>query len=96
MQTHSTGRTSLKLPPTLQARLNSLAKIRNSSMHALMIQGLEIYVEREEKREFLRQEARAAHEEFINTGLHLKNAEVIAWMDEIIEGKKVPLPPCHI
>lgn len=96
MQTQSTGRTSLKLPPTLQARLNSLARVRNSSMHSLMIQGLEMYVEREEKRESLRQEARTAHKEFIETGLHLENAEVIAWMDEIIEGKKGPLPPCHI
>lgn len=96
MQTQSTGRTSLKLPPTLQARLNSLAQVRNSSMHALMIQGLEMYVEREEKRESLRQEARAAHEEYVKTGLHLRNDEVIAWMDKIIKGKKEPMPPCHI
>lgn len=96
MQTQSTGRTSLKLPPTLRDRIDNLAKARNSSMHALMVQGLEAFIEREEKREALRQEARAAHEEYVKTGLHLRNDEVIAWMDKMIEGKKESMPPCHI
>lgn len=96
MQTQSAARTSLKLPPGLRARLDNLAQVRNSSMHSLMLQGLEAFVEREEKREALRQDARAAHDEYMATGLHLKNQEVIAWMDKMIQGKKEPMPPCHI
>ncbi len=96
MQTQATAGITLELPPTLRDRLENLAKARNSSMHALMVQGLEAFIEREEKRETLRQEARIAHEEYIRTGLHLRNDEVIAWMDKMIEGKKEPMPPCHI
>lgn len=61
-----------------------------------MLQAIESYVEREEKREALRQEAKAAHEHYVQTGLHLTNAEVIDWMDKIIQGEKTPLPPCHM
>jgi hypothetical protein len=55
----------------------------------------EIYPDRAEKREALRQEARAAHDHFMRTGLHLTNAEVLDWMEKIIQGEKVPLPQCH-
>jgi len=87
---------SVRLSPVLHARLVNLAGIRNRSPHALMLQAIENYVEREEKREALRQEAYAAHEHFTLTGLHLTNPEVVGWMDTIIEGKKVPMPKCHI
>lgn len=37
----------------------------------------------EEQRESLRQEARAAHEHFMLTGLHLTGEEVDGWLDEL-------------
>jgi predicted transcriptional regulator len=95
MQT-STGPTSVKLPQPLRERVKSLADARRQSVHAVMVQAIENYVDREEKREALRQEARAAHEHFMLTGLHLTNAEVIGWMDTIIRGEKAPMPKCHI
>ena len=96
MQTQESTRTSLKIPRDLSARLDNLAQARNRSKHAIMLSALEAYADREEKREALRREARAAHERFEETGLHLTNAEVIAWMDKMIQGRKEPLPPCHI
>lgn len=95
MQT-STTPSSVKLPQPLRNRVKSLADARNQSVHAVMVQAIENYVDREEKREALRQEARAAHEHFMLTGLHLTNAEVVEWMDKIIQGEKVPMPKCHI
>lgn len=61
-----------------------------------MLQAIENFVDREEKREALRQEAKAAHEHYMQTGLHLTNDEVVGWMDKIIQGEKVPMPKCHI
>jgi predicted transcriptional regulator len=87
---------SVKLPQSLRERLKNLANARNQSAHAVMVQAIESYVEREEKREALRQEARTAHEHFMLTGLHLSNTEIIEWMDKVIQGEKASLPKCHI
>ena len=96
MQPNTTTPASVKLPNPLRERIKNLADARNQSAHAIMLQAIENYVDREEKREALRQEARAAHEHYIQTGLHLTNAEVVDWMDKIIQGEKMPMPKCHI
>ena len=61
-----------------------------------MLQALETFVSREEQRESLRQEGIAAWEEFQRTGLHLTVDEVRGWIDQIRQGKKVPMPKCHV
>ena len=87
---------SVKMPPALRARIQSLADARNQSAHAVMLQALEAYIDREEKRESLRQEARAAHEHYMRTGLHLTDDEVSEWIAQLRQGKKVPMPKCHV
>jgi len=87
---------SVKLPHALRERVKNLAEVRNQSAHAVMVQAIERYVEREEKREALRQEARAAHEHFMLTGLHLTGEEADAWMDKLADGQDVEPPACHI
>jgi predicted transcriptional regulator len=61
-----------------------------------MVHAIESYVDREEKREALRQEARAAHEHYVLTGLHLTGEEAAAWLDELADGQDVEPPSCHI
>jgi len=94
MQPHVNA--SVKMPPNLRDRIQALAQARRRTPHSLMLQAIESYLDREEKREALRQEARLAHEHYVQTGLHLTNAEVVEWMDKIIQGGKPPLPKCHI
>ena len=50
---------------------------------------------RKELREALRQEAKAAHDHYMQTGLHLTAEEVNAWIDELEAGNNVALPKCH-
>ena len=88
--------TSVKMPPSLHARVANLAEIRQRTAHTLMLQAIETFLDREEKREALRQEAKAASDHYEQTGLHLTNAEVVGWMEKIIEGEKVSMPKCHI
>ena len=95
MQTQTLS-TSIKIPGRLRARLQNLAESRQRTPHALMLQAIEDFVSREEKREAWRQEGIAAWEEYQRTGLHLTNDEVIEWMDKIIQGEKAPMPKCHI
>lgn len=87
---------SIRMPPALHARVVNLAESRQRTPHALMLQAIESYISREEKREALRQDARSAHDEYMRTGLHLTNDEVRAWIDQLRQGNKVPMPKCHI
>ncbi|MDL2279527.1 ribbon-helix-helix domain-containing protein [Desulfovibrio sp. OttesenSCG-928-G11] len=95
MHTNTTP-ASVKLPQTLRERVKSLADARNQSAHAIMLQAIESYVNREEQREALRQEARAAHDEYLRTGLHITAAEADAWLAELEAGNDVKPPKCHI
>jgi len=87
---------SVRITPALHARVITLAEARQRTPHAIMVQAIESFVSREEQREALRQEAKAAHEHYMQTGLHLTNAEVVDWIDKIIQGEKAPMPKCHI
>lgn len=95
MQTSSVP-SSVKLPQSLRERVKTLADARNLSAHAVMLQAIESYVDREEKRESLRQEARAAHDHFVATGLHLTGEEADAWLNELANGNDVEPPKCHV
>ena len=87
---------SVKISPELDSRIKNLADLRKQSVHSVMVQALETYLTREEKREAWRKEGIEAWEEYQKTGLHLTNAEVVDWMDKIIAGENVPMPKCHI
>ena len=95
MQTQAQS-TSIKIPGELRERLHSLAESRQRTPHALMLQAIENFVSREEKREAWRQEGIAAWEEYQSTGLHLTGDEVDAWLDELAKGNDVEPPKCHI
>ena len=95
MPTHTTP-ASVKLPQPLKERIKDLADARNQSAHAIMLQAIETYVDREEQREALRREARAAHDEYMRTGLHVTAAEADAWLAELEAGNDVEPPKCHI
>jgi predicted transcriptional regulator len=88
--------TSVKMPQTLRDRLQKLAKVRKHTPHSLMLQAIESFVSREEKREAFRQVGIQAHEEYLRTGLHLNNEETKAWLVELAAGNNTPPPPCHI
>jgi predicted transcriptional regulator len=53
-----------------------------------MLQAIESFVSREEKREAFRQIGLRAHEEYLQTGLHLNNEETKAWLAELAAGNK--------
>ena len=57
---------------------------------------METQIAQKEKRKAWRQEGIAAWKDYQRTGLYLLNSEVIDWMNNIIRGKKVSMPKCHI
>jgi predicted transcriptional regulator len=87
--------TSLKLDDEIKGRVGRLAVARRRSAHWLMREAIEQYVEREEKREQLRQSALTAWEDYQATGLHVTAEEADAWLARLEAGEDAEPPECH-
>ncbi len=96
MQNLDVKPTSIKMPVALKERVQHLAETRDKSAHALMLQAIEDFVVREEKREKLRQDAIKAHENYLQTGLHVTSVKANAWLENLAQGKSVEPPKCHL
>lgn len=87
--------TSIKLDDELKGRVQNLATARRRSSHWIMREAIAEYVEREEKREALRQDTLKAWDEFQATGLHAGADEVEKWLSRWGTEDEQPAPACH-
>jgi len=87
--------TSLKLDIETKKRIQRLAAARRRSPHWVMLEAIEQYVEREEKREQFRRQALAAWTDYQTTGLHVTAEEADAWLAKLEAGKDAALPKCY-
>jgi predicted transcriptional regulator len=87
--------TSLKLDAKIKERLQRLAAARQRSQHWLMREAIGQYLEREEKREGLRQDALAAWAEYEASGNHVTEAEADAWLARLQAGEDAEPPAPH-
>jgi predicted transcriptional regulator len=88
--------TSLKLDTELRERVQRLAAARRRSAHWVMREAVEQYVGREEQRERLRQDALAAWNHYLTTGLHVTAGEADAWLAKLEAGEDAEAPECHV
>jgi predicted transcriptional regulator len=91
----TTPTTSMKLDAGVKERLQRLAKARRRSSHWLMREAIQQYLEREERREQLRQDALAAWADYEATGLHTTGEEVDAWLARLEAGEDAEPPEPH-
>ncbi len=87
--------TSVKLDPETKARVQRLAKAQRRTAHWIMREAVEQYVEREEARERLRQDALTAWADYQATGKHVTEEEADAWLAKLEAGEDADLPECH-
>lgn len=87
--------TSLKLDDDLKSRVQHLAESRQRTSHWIMREAIAQYVDREEKREALKQETIKAWEEFQATGLHATADEVEKWLSSWGAENELPAPVCR-
>ena len=87
--------TSLKLDDELKGRVQQLAEVRRRSSHWIMREAIAQYVEREEKREALRQQTLNAWDEFQVSGPHVTGDEVENWLSTWGTDDELPTPECH-
>ena len=86
---------SVKLDQETRARLEHLAESQRRSAHWIMREAIQQYLEREEKRQAIRQEALNAWQEYQETGLHVTGDEVSAWLDTWGDENEKAAPVCH-
>jgi predicted transcriptional regulator len=87
--------TSIKLDDELKGRVQNLAAARRRTSHWIMREAIAEYVEREEKREALRQNTLKAWEEFQATGLHTTADDVEKWLSSWGTEDELPAPACR-
>lgn len=87
--------TSLKIDDGLKSRVQQLASQRRRSAHWIMLEAIQQYVDREEARESLKQEALASWEAYKETGKHLTGEEVRAWLNTWGDDDEKAMPECH-
>ncbi len=91
----SPSTTSLKLDTEIKERVQRLAAARQRSAHWLMREAIQQYVDREEKREALRQAALDAWASYQASGLHVTAEEADAWLAQLEAGEEAQAPECH-
>lgn len=87
--------TSVELDHEMNDRLQRLASVRHRSADWLLREAVEQYVEREEGRQKMRQDAVSAWEDFQATGLHLTSEEADEWLSKLESGQDVAPPACR-
>jgi len=87
--------TSIKLDDDLRDRLRVVAKDRHRSVNRLMNEALREFVERAELRAQFLREAEDAHRDYLETGLHVTQAEMDVWFEAIARGEDPLLPEPH-
>lgn len=85
---------AVKLDPSIHARMQELAKAQDRSTHYLMREAIAQYVDREERREALRQDAQKAWDNYQLTGRHVPHADADEWMAGLEAGRDVEPPEC--
>lgn len=95
MTTAAVRPVTIKIDPETRERVKRLADARHRTPHWLMREAISQYVEREEKREALRQDAIKAWDEYQATGLHVTLEEADAWLEKLESGQEVEPPECH-
>lgn len=96
MSTAAVKPVAIKIEEDIKARIKRLADARRRSSHWLMREAIMQYVDREEKREAIRQETLKAWEAYRSNGLHVTADEADAWLRELEQGNDIDPPPQHL
>ena len=84
--------TTIRLPPKLRSRVQSLARQSGRSAHSLIIEAVERHAAYEEQMRSLVKEAMAADAEIERTGEVYRSEDVHAWMGRLARGETPARP----
>lgn len=88
--------TTIKIDEYTKIRVKRLAESRHRTPHWLMQEAIREYLDREEKREALRQDAMRAWIEYQTTGLHATFEEADSWLAKLANDQSAEPPACNV
>ena len=88
----TTRPTTIKIDPETRERIRRLAEARHRSPHWMMVEAIQQYIDREEKRHAFRQDAIEAWDEYQLTGLRVSAADADAWLAKLEAGQDIEPP----
>lgn len=80
-----TSTIGVKIDDELRDRLSSLGKAKDRSPHWLMKKAIAEYLDREERYEAEKREDAKRWDDYVSTGQHLSNDEMLAWMNSLAD-----------
>ncbi|VXB25832.1 conserved hypothetical protein [Enhydrobacter sp. 8BJ] len=86
--------TSVKLGSRKQ-QLQSLAETYKRSMHSLVLEAVDDFIEQKQAQLAFEQRAIRAYEHYQETGLHLTLEEIDDWADSLLTDAPKDMPVCH-
>ena len=87
--------TSIKLQDGLKERVREVASREGTTANRVMNEAILDFVGRKERRAAYLAEIEDRHREFRETGLHVTQEEVEAWVEALLRGEDPPLPEPH-
>jgi predicted transcriptional regulator len=87
---------SLRVDANLKERLQAIAMRHKRSAHALAQEAVSNFVEKQEAKDRLNQQAMDAYNDYRATGLHITHEELDTWLDTWGTENEQPAPPCHV
>ena len=87
---------TVKIEAAIKQRVQRLAQARNRTAHWVMHEAIVQFVDREEKREGVRQDAIAAWEAYQVTGLRVTMDEADSWLAKLQNGEDAAPPQSHV
>ncbi|HEX7328813.1 MAG TPA: hypothetical protein VF428_09775 [Casimicrobiaceae bacterium] len=84
--------TSLKLPEALKTRIARLARRTGETPHALMVKMIADQLDAAERHQALLADAQRADLRMVDTGHGYAAADVHAYLDALVSGRKAPRP----
>ena len=95
MTTHAIHPTGVKLESNIKTRLKKLSKLKHRTIHWLMKEAIEQYIEHEEEAEKLKQETLTRWEQEAMRNRTVDNKDVMAWLDSWGTDHETGRPPCE-
>lgn len=86
---------AVRLDNETKSRLKRLGEQRDKTTHKLMVTAVNEYLDREESRETLKQEAIASYEHYKETGLHVTGDEIAQWVNSWGSDNILSAPICR-
>jgi predicted transcriptional regulator len=87
--------TTIRCDASVLHQLDALAEARNRSRTWIINQALTEYIAREEKREKFKEHVLKSWRQYQETGLHVIDDEITAWLETWGSEHEMEAPPCH-